>query len=109
MLNDISYRRNWLMSEKSKDAESYKIKLTGLGVTIERPVSEAVARKVAAIIMGGGGASVESSGEREGHLGGDGDVDANISSKAFMTQKHPKTDMERITCLAYYLTHNKGI
>ena len=29
--------------------------------------------------------------------------------KAFMTAKKPKTVQERITCLAYYLTHNRNV
>ncbi len=29
----------------------------------------------------------------------------DISAKEFMREKSPKTDIERITCLAYYLTH----
>jgi len=28
-----------------------------------------------------------------------------MSPKAFMTEKNPRTDVERIACLAYYLTH----
>ena len=32
-----------------------------------------------------------------------------ISAKQFMTVKRPKSDMERITCLAYYLNHHKGV
>jgi hypothetical protein len=31
------------------------------------------------------------------------------SAKQFMAQKKPKTDAERITCLAYYLTHYRKI
>ncbi len=34
--------------------------------------------------------------------------DRNLSPKAFMLEKKPVTDVERITCLAYYLTHYKG-
>jgi hypothetical protein len=30
------------------------------------------------------------------------------TAKAFLAQKDPKTDAERITCLAYYLTHYKA-
>ncbi len=39
---------------------------------------------------------------------GDGE-NAGISAKQFMGQKQPKSDIERITCLAYYLTHYKQI
>jgi hypothetical protein len=31
--------------------------------------------------------------------------DRSLSPKQFMMEKKPVTDMERITCLAYYLTH----
>ncbi|HEV2416655.1 MAG TPA: hypothetical protein VGX94_02525 [Terriglobia bacterium] len=31
--------------------------------------------------------------------------DRSISPKQFMLEKQPKTDVERVACLAYYLTH----
>src|SRR5687767_3371055 len=31
--------------------------------------------------------------------------DRSMSPKAFLAQKKPQTDIERIACLAYYLTH----
>jgi hypothetical protein len=31
-----------------------------------------------------------------------------ISAKDFMKAKNPQTDSQRIACLAYYFTHNKG-
>lgn len=34
--------------------------------------------------------------------------DRNLSPKAFMLEKKPVTDIERVTCLAYYLTHYRG-
>jgi hypothetical protein len=33
---------------------------------------------------------------------------ANLTAKSFLAQKDPKTDAERITCLAYYLTHHRA-
>ena len=33
--------------------------------------------------------------------------DRNLTAKEFLLQKSPKTDIERIACLAYYLTHYK--
>lgn len=32
----------------------------------------------------------------------------SLTAKSFLAQKDPKTDAERITCLAYYLTHYKA-
>jgi hypothetical protein len=32
----------------------------------------------------------------------------NLTAKSFLAQKDPRTDAERITCLAYYLTHYKA-
>lgn len=31
--------------------------------------------------------------------------DRSVSPKEFLRDKHPVTDVERVTCLAYYLTH----
>src|SRR4051812_39926413 len=31
-----------------------------------------------------------------------------MSSKEFLLEKQPRTDVERIACLAYYLTHYRG-
>lgn len=31
----------------------------------------------------------------------------SVSPKEFLRQKQPQTDIERVTCLAYYLTHNR--
>ncbi len=31
--------------------------------------------------------------------------DRSMSPKEFVLQKHPQTDVERVACLAYYLTH----
>jgi hypothetical protein len=33
---------------------------------------------------------------------------ANLSPKAFLAQKKPTTNAERVTCLAFYLTYNRG-
>ncbi|MGN6294245.1 MAG: hypothetical protein ACTHMV_15975 [Chitinophagaceae bacterium] len=35
--------------------------------------------------------------------------DRQISPKDFLRDKMPATDIERVTCLAYYLTHYRGI
>lgn len=35
--------------------------------------------------------------------------DTSMSAKEFLFEKQPKTDVERIACLAYYLTHYRGM
>lgn len=35
--------------------------------------------------------------------------DRTLSPKEFMMEKRPNTDIERIVCLAYYLTHYAGV
>lgn len=34
--------------------------------------------------------------------------DTSMSPKEFLLEKQPRTDVERIACLAYYLTHYRG-
>lgn len=41
--------------------------------------------------------------EESGH--GSFSEDRSISPKAFLMEKEPKSDVERVACLAYYLTH----
>lgn len=36
---------------------------------------------------------------------GDFSTDRNLSPKSFMLEKRPQSDVERVACLAYYLTH----
>jgi hypothetical protein len=33
----------------------------------------------------------------------------NVAIKEFIKAKAPRTDLERLTCLAYYLTHERGV
>jgi hypothetical protein len=35
--------------------------------------------------------------------------DRSISPKQFLLEKDPKTDVERVACLAFYLTHYRGM
>jgi hypothetical protein len=34
--------------------------------------------------------------------------DRSMSPKAFLAEKHPETDVERVACLGYYLTHYRN-
>jgi hypothetical protein len=91
-----------------KDQDAYNLKLTGPGVTIDRSLSEALARKVTALVMGGGGAAEGFDAGEETYTD-DIEDRGNLPPKTFMTAKRPSTDMERVACLAYYLTHTKRL
>jgi hypothetical protein len=41
-------------------------------------------------------------------VGGGFSEDRDISPKEFIMQKQPRTDVERVACLAYYLTHYRN-
>ena len=50
----------------------------------------------------------DSSRERDvGNGGGSENHDDELTPKEFLRTKNPKTDAERVTCLAYYLTHHR--
>jgi hypothetical protein len=94
------------MSNKRND-DDYKLKLTGAGVSIERPVDEIIARQIMALVMGGSASGGESPAVRSGFNPGSTPTDTS-TPKAFMSGKRPTTDMERVTCLAYFLTHYRN-
>ena len=56
---------------------------------------------------GGRSSTMDLAGSVMPEIGGRGHFteDRSISPKDFMMQKQPRTDVERVACLAYYLTH----
>lgn len=95
---------------KDQDLQHYKLKLTGGGLSLDRSVSEAVARQVMALVMGGP-AGISGSPEETTHIGSAHAPHHGSDSstpKAFMAGKQPRNEIERITCLAYFLTHSRG-
>jgi hypothetical protein len=99
------------MSAKASDGE-YSLKLTGGGgISIDKIVSEALALQILKLVMGdivpgaAGGAGI---GTPASGAGAAAKLTETSTPKAFMAGKRPKTDMERVTCLAYYLTHHRA-
>lgn len=97
-----------------KNAGEYSLKLTGSGISIDRTVSEQIALQVMRLAMGDTSGSGSGSGGGAGGTGAAGSMGAGVgrqsdasTPKAFMAAKRPKTDMERVACLAYFLTHNR--
>jgi len=98
------------MNDKEKPVpaseRSYKLNLSGEGVSIERDISESVARRIVTLVLGGGLSTGLS--EQESITAEVEPIKGGLSPKLFMAGKRPTSDVERITCLAYYLTHYKN-
>lgn len=90
-----------------RDNDDYKLKLTGAGVSIDRTTNETIARQIMALVMGGAGVG-ENLAARPGFIPGSAPTNSS-TPKAFMAGKRPTTDMERVTCLAYFLTHYRNV
>jgi hypothetical protein len=93
------------MSTKS---DQHAVKVTGPGLSFERPVSEDVANRIITLVMTGEEA-------RPGAIPNDVSTGivgrepvGNLTPKQFIAQKRPSTDYERVACLAYYLAHHRN-
>lgn len=81
----------------------FKITLTGGAVSItEMEISPDTAAKIIRLLLpvSAEPTSVSNAVERTAQNEVDG-----MTAKQFMADKQPKSDMERLTCLGYYLTH----
>ena len=88
------------MEEENKESV-YKLILKGNGVSVDKEISESVARRVMTLALGGGMQATEMfSVDTE-----DAPITDGATPKQFMAIKRPVSDIERVTCLAYYLTH----
>lgn len=90
----------------------FSLKLTGPGISFDRPLSEDVASRIINLVMTGttnapplqpvvsagalpgGSASIQNPAQLAG-----------ITIKQFIKQKRPENLYQRVACLAYYLTH----
>ena len=80
--------------------KEYVLKLTGPGIDLQRVVQRSAVPKIISLFLG----DDLSKGIPESPKYSDASAD-EISPKEFLAQKQPKTDVERIACLGYYLTH----
>lgn len=94
------------------EKDSFRVKLTGTGLSVDQEVSRDVALRIVNLVVGGvavggappgAGASPEGGGVAAAPPAGGG------TAKQFVTGKKPKTDVEKITCLAYYLRHYRNV
>lgn len=95
------------MASKPGDGD-YTLSVSGPGHNFKRKVTEDVASKVIAFVMGGGSVgALEGSGknnEQGGSHSGSSQPGADkLTPKQFLAQKKPGSNYERVACLAYYL------
>jgi hypothetical protein len=83
------------------DKDQYSLKMTGHGITVDRSISDLQAQKILRIVMGD---ALESAVEPPINEEQSKRTESTVPKK-FITDKRPKTDIERVTCLAYYLAH----
>ncbi len=94
------------MSETNK----FKLSLIGGAINInEQEISSDVAAKIVRLMFPLVDDSGTSLGSEDDHIDHSpiNPTGNKTTVKQFMAQKQPKSDIERITCLAYYLTHSK--
>jgi hypothetical protein len=99
--------------------QGYTVTVSGPGHNFERPIDEATANKILNLIMTGtlpGGAGGTGTGAGvapgAGHapaIFGAATNPSSLTPKQFIAQKKPKTQYERIACIAYYLTNVRNI
>ncbi len=70
-----------------------------------KTVAERMGVSVPSNVTQGSASSGIQGGSGVGSASGGGGIQEGQSSKQFLKMKMPKTDVQRIACLAYYLTH----
>jgi hypothetical protein len=89
------------------EPSQFQVTLSGDGVQVQKAVPEAIARRILNLVMGGEGTVAEAGLERTPTDAVPEDAPKNKSgAKGFMAEKKPGSDVERVTCLAYFLTHH---
>ena len=96
----------------AKINSGFSLKLTGPGVSFDRPVSDEIANRIINLVMTGAATlpSLPSEGSvaglpAAGHSARNPGQLANTTIKQFIAQKRPENLYQRVACLAYYLAH----
>ncbi len=102
----------------TKKDDFYKLSLSGGGITIEeKEITENMARSIINLIMSSDNQTYQLVKEQPilkpeyGAYNELENIDQNesISPKKFMADKRPSSAVERVTCLAYYLSEYQNI
>jgi hypothetical protein len=89
-------------------SDQYIVKLTGPGLSFERPVTEDVANSIMNLVMTGVATAPSGSSANPAPPDVNAGHGAAMTPKQFMGQKRPGSNYEGVACLAYYLTHSRN-
>jgi len=91
-----------------KDTSKFYITLSGKVNISEQEISSDIAAKIIRLIVPlSANEETDEMSSNTQSTSNNKLQDSNLSAKQFMYQKQAKSDMERIACLAYYLTYYK--
>src|SRR5438128_222554 len=96
-----------MVSVMNKEKDGLKITIVGEGLNIARSVTNDVGQQIVALVLGG--ASTGPVLRSPPTIGVAQTSTSGMTAKAFMAAKRPATDMERVTCLAWFLTNEKAV
>jgi hypothetical protein len=97
------------MDTKQLEKKSlYRVTIIGEGVNIDQKISREVTKRLIGLVFDAekidqaGFGQIVTTVERS-------EAEKTLDPKTFMSSKKPGSDMERIACLAYYLTHFRNV
>jgi hypothetical protein len=94
------------MENEMSDDIKYKLRLAGKGLTLDQAVSIDVAQRIVSLVLGAEASKQPADEVPAGaQFAGYRPAPSASNPKQFMAEKKPASDVERVTCLAYFLTH----
>lgn len=90
----------------AKDTGEFKVTLTGAGLNLSRSVNETVAQQIVGLVLGGVTVGPAPTGGQVTPQAQQ--LPQGMTPKTFMAQKRPATDIERVTCLAWFLANERN-
>lgn len=89
--------------------DEFLVKITGPGLSLERPVPAERVHYIVSLLLQPKAIPLstgEPPSQQPNAVGAS--PSAEVTPKQFMAEKRPKTDMQRVACLAFYLTRHRA-
>ena len=96
-------------NERLDTTNEFLVKITGPGLSLERPVPAERVHHIVSLLLQPTPVPVDIGQTLHQQISGTSLPLTEISPKMFMAEKRPKTDMQRVACLAFYLTYHRGV